>query len=142
MCAVIHYLLLQLRVVCFPGGVCGYFLITTTTPSFVFFGWRKRLFFISTTFASFVLFFRVACAVIFDYCYCHEFCVFFFRVACAGYSLTFSTFTNYFFVWRARLFLITTAIASFAFPGGVHVYFLIISNFASFVFSGGIGGYC
>ena len=43
--------------------------------------------------------------------------------------------------WRARLFLITTTIASFVLSVGVRGLFLITITVASFVFVGGVHGY-
>ena len=60
----------------------------------------------------------MVCAVIFNYYYYHEFCLFGW---CAGLFLIITTIASFvFFGWRARLFLIIITIASFVFPGGVH----------------------
>ena len=79
------------------------------------------------------MFFRVACAAIFNY-YCdHEFCSFGW---CARLFLIIIIIAKSFFGWCAWLFFNYYHYCEFCCLGGVHGYYLIISITASFVLSG------
>ena len=111
-----YYYYHELR--CFSGGVRGYFLINTITVSFVFLGGVRGYFkIIITIIVSFV--FRVACAVIFNYC---DYCGF-----CSGFSGGVRSYLELILLlrvvfsgWCARLYLIITIITNVVvFVGGV-----------------------